>query len=160
MGLMFVGNGNPVWFSWKFIWCILSVFHRKAYFSFLPSSVPKPNTPALSKLHDERYLSSSFFSSWTQLLCWKIFMWDEIVNSGLHRCSLLKVNIWIETCSWLYIFFPEDKQLLPPWLWITVLSWRSYLGHTFCFALAGDALSLPTRTEASMDFKERAFKCD
>lgn len=114
MGLMFVGNGNPVWFSWKFIWCILSVFHRKAYFSFLPSSVPKPNTLALSKLHDERYLSSSFFSSWTQLLCWKIFMWDEIVNSGLHRCSLLKVNIWIETCSWLYIFFPEDKQLLPP----------------------------------------------
>lgn len=54
-----------------------------------------------------------------------------------------------------FFFFPEEKQLLPPWLWITMLSWRSNLGHTFCFALAGDALSLPTRTEASMDFKER-----
>lgn len=80
----------------------------------------------------------------------------EIVNFGLHN-FVLKVAIHIETCSWLYVAFLEEKELL----FSTSGEPRSIeeimflSGNTFYFSLAGDALSLPARTEVPMDFKER-----
>lgn len=79
-----------------------------------------------------------------------------MVNFGLHN-FLLKVAIHIETCSWLYIGFLEEKELLfstsgKPH------STKEFMfpsGNTFCFTFAGDALSLPARMEVPMDFKER-----
>ena len=80
----------------------------------------------------------------------------KTVNFGLHN-FLLKVAIRIETCSWLYVVFLEENELL------FSTSGKSHSikeimflsGNTFYFPFAGDALSLPARREVPMDFKER-----
>lgn len=84
----------------------------------------------------------------------------EIVGSELYRFSPLKITR-IETCSWFnvtlfqkekvffFFFFPASGKL--HCVKEVVSLWES----TFYFTLTGDALWPLTRTEVSIDFRER-----